>query len=169
MNKYIQSDQYRLGGGKPPMFQIVMRKCVASRGVIQIFYRLIYKYLRTRRGIEIDWDTEIGYGLYIGHPYGITINRMARIGNNCNIHKGATIGQENRGKRKGYPTIGNNVYIGINATVCGNVTIGDDVMIASNSFVNFDVPNHSIVFGNPGIIKHKEKATENYIINEWPV
>jgi hypothetical protein len=31
------------------------------------------------------------------------------------------------------------------------------------------VPNHSIVFGNPGIIKHKEKATENYIINEWPV
>lgn len=169
MNKYIQSDQYRLGGGKPPMFQIVMRKCAASKGIIQLFYRLIYKYLRTRRGIDIDWDTEIGYGLYIGHPYGITINRMARIGNNCNIHKGATIGQENRGERKGYPTIGNKVYIGINATVCGNVSIGDDVMIASNSFVNFDVPNHSIVFGNPGIIKHRNKATENYIINEWPI
>ncbi len=156
-------------GGYPPLFQILMRKCNTSRGITNLIYRFIYKYLRLRRGNDIDWDTRIGYGLYLGHAFCITINRHAIIGNNCNIHKGATIGQENRGKRKGYPTIGNKVYIGINATVCGDVTIGDDVMIASNSFVNCDVPSHSIVFGNPCIIKHKEKATENYITNEWPI
>ena len=36
---------------------------------------------------------------------------------NCNIHKGVTIGQENRGKRKGTPVIGDEVWIGINATI----------------------------------------------------
>lgn len=144
-----------------------MRKCAVSKGLMLIFWSVVYKYLREKRGIEIAWNAKIGYGLYLGHAYNITINPKARIGNNCNIHKGATIGQENRGKRKGCPIIGNKVYIGINATVCGKVSIGDDVMIASNSFVNCDVPSHSIVFGNPCVIKPRDNATENYIINEW--
>lgn len=87
------------------------------------------------------------------------------IGQNCNIHKGVTIGQESRGKRKGSPIIGNKVWIGVGAVVVGKITIGDDVMIAPNSFVNTDIPPHSVVFGNPYIIKHKENATEGYILN----
>ena len=59
--------------------------------------------------------------------------------------------------------IGNDVWIGINSVIVGNVKIGNDVMIAPNSFVNFNVPDYSIVFGNPGVIKHKMFATENYI------
>lgn len=49
---------------------------------------------------------------------------------NCNIHKGVTIGQENRGKRKGTPVIGDEVWIGINATIVGKISIGSDVLIA---------------------------------------
>lgn len=67
------------------------------------------------------------------------------------------------GGRKGAPAIGNEVWIGINAAIVGKITIGDDVLIAPNSYVNCDVPSHSIVFGNPCIIKHKENATEGYI------
>ena len=89
--------------------------------------------------------------------------QAAEIGENCNLHKGVTIGQENRGPRQGAPKIGNSVWIGVNATVVGNIRIGDDVLIAPNSFVNCDVPSHSVVFGNPCIIKHKENATEDYI------
>lgn len=114
---------------------------------------------------EISYKAEIGPGLYIGHPYGITVNSNAKIGNNCNIHKGVTIGQENRGKRKGAPTIGNNVWIGINSTIVGRISIGDDVLIAPNSYVNCDIPSHSIVFGNPCIIKHSDCATKGYINN----
>ena len=55
--------------------------------------------------IEISDATKIGEGLYIGHPFAITINPGAVIGKNCNIHKGVTIGQENRGRRKGTPVI----------------------------------------------------------------
>ena len=58
---------------------------------------------------------------------------------------------------------GNCVAIGINATVIGNIHIGDDVMIAPNSFVNFDVPDHSVVIGNPGVIHSKDDATKRYI------
>ena len=45
----------------------------------------------------------------------------------------------------------------------GTITIGDDVLIAPNSFVNVDVPSHSVVFGNPCIIKHRDWATEGYV------
>lgn len=51
----------------------------------------------------------------------------------------------------------------INAAIVGNITIRDDVLIAPNSYVNCDVPSHSIVFGNTCIIKHRENATEGYI------
>ncbi len=77
-----------------------------------------------------------------------------------------TIGQENRGKRKGAPIIGNSVWIGVNATIVGHITIGDDVLIAPNSYVNCDVPSHSVVFGNPCIVKSKENATEGYVNNK---
>ncbi|MCQ2217869.1 MAG: hypothetical protein MJZ33_05220 [Paludibacteraceae bacterium] len=59
--------------------------------------------------------------------------------------------------------IGNRVWIGINAAIVGGITIGDDVLIAPNSFVNQNIPSHSVVFGNPCIIKHRDNATENYI------
>lgn len=108
-------------------------------------------------------DTKIGDGLYFGHAYAITINPKTIIGKNCNIHKGVTLGQENRGGRKGTPIIGNEVWIGINSTIVGHVHIGDDVMIAPNTFINCDVPSHSIVFGNPCVIKRKENATSDYI------
>lgn len=104
-------------------------------------------------------------GIYIGHAYNITINSKAKIGRNCNIHKGIVIGQANRGSRKGCPTIGDRVWIGINSAIVGNVTIGDDVLIAPNSFVNVDIPSHSVVFGNPCVIKHRDWATEGYVNN----
>lgn len=104
--------------------------------------------------------------MYLGHCQCITINPETKIGCNVNIHKGVTIGQENRGKRKGAPIIGNSVWIGVNATIVGHVIIGDDVLIAPNSYVNCDVPSHSVVFGNPCIVKSKENATEGYVNNK---
>lgn len=85
------------------------------------------------------------------------------IGENVNLHKGCTIGRENRGDRKGVPTIGNKVWVGINATIVGNITIGNDVLIAPNSYVNFCVPDHSVVMGNPGIVHAVKNATDKYL------
>ena len=98
-----------------------------------------------------------------GHPYNITIAEGVTIGKNVNVHKGVTIGRENRGTRLGVPIIGYKVFIGINATIIGNIRIGNDVMIAPNSFVNFDVPDHSIVIGNPAKVIKKVDATIGYV------
>ena len=52
---------------------------------------------------------------------------------------------------------------GANAVIVGKINIGNNVLIAPNSYVNFDVPDNSIVIGNPGKIIHKDNATEGYI------
>lgn len=114
-------------------------------------------------GLEIFPNTKIGKGLYLGHAFNITINPSVVIGDYCNIHKGVTIGQENRGLRKGTPIIGNRVWIGCNATIVGNISVGDDVLIAPNTYVNCNISSHCVVFGNPCIIKERAKATEGYI------
>ena len=74
-------------------------------------------------GLEISPRAQIGIGLYLGHPYNITVGEGVVLGNNVNLHKGCTIGRVNRGNI-GSPHIGDNVYIGINATVVGNIHIG---------------------------------------------
>ena len=130
-----------------------------------IFTRARLYRLSKRYGLEISTSASIGEGLYLGHPYNITVAGGVTMGKNCNLHKGCTIGRENRGKRMGVPTLGDCVYVGINSIVVGNITVGDDVFIAPGAFVNFDVPSHSVVVGNPGTIHAKENATENYIIH----
>ena len=155
-------------GGKPDLyikiFLYLFRKAIVTDFMpVKLFYKALFRLWANRRGLEISAGNQIGGGIYIGHAYNITINPKVRIGCNCNIHKGVVIGQTNRGKNKGVPTIGNEVWIGINAAIVGGITIGDDVLIAPNSFVNVDVPSHSVVFGNPCIIKHRDWATEGYI------
>ena len=61
--------------------------------------------------------------------------------------------------------IGDNCWIGTNAVIVGNVKIGSDVLIAPLTYVNFDVPDHSIVIGNPGRIIPRENATKEYVCN----
>lgn len=152
------------GGEKIPNFQRWFRKAQAAKHpLVKYCYKLLFKIFRDQRHIELSIETNVGPGLYFGHAYCITINPKAVLGKNVNLHKGVTIGQENRGIRKGVPVIGDNVWIGVNATVVGEIHVGSDVLIAPNSYVNCNIPDHSIVFGNPCIIKHSDFATEGYI------
>lgn len=165
MNELLNKDLERYPNTKSvPRFQKYLRKCQTSKNrITKLFYKVIYYKLARKNHIEISVSTKISGGLYIGHPFCITINPAAIIGYNCNIHKGVTIGQENRGVRQGAPVIGDEVWIGVNSTIVGKINIGNDVLIAPNSYVNCDIPDHSIVFGNPCVIKYKENATEGYI------
>ena len=105
----------------------------------------IYNRKLMKNGIDFYMNKNIGEGLVIGHCGRIIINGQAVIGRQLMITHGVTIGRDIRGKRRGSPRIGNEVCIRANSTVVGNITIGDDVLIAPNTFVNFDVPSHSIV------------------------
>ena len=133
------------------------------RGGLRPWYGVLFLLERYFRNMDWGLKFDIGPGLYMGHVHGITLNPKVKIGKNCNIHKGVTIGQENRGKRKGVPVIGDEVWIGINAIIVGNIHIGNDVLIAPGAYINFDVPDHSIVVGNLGVIRHAAHATDGYI------
>lgn len=164
------SDMHRYGAkgarGYSRKFSYYFRKasCCTNK-LLKGYYRYRLLSLCKRNGNEISWQTAIGKGFYMGHPYNITLNPKVVLGENINIHKGVTIGQENRGARKGTPVIKNRVWIGVNATIVGNITVGEDVLIAPNSYVNCDVPDHSVVIGNPCRIIYRENATQDYINN----
>lgn len=175
MNNIFRSDYYRMTGDvysfslktklKLLLFHqlkfVYLWRKVSEKGspINRVrLYRLTKKY-----GLEISSLATIGKGLYLGHPYNITVAAGVVIGDNVNLHKGCTIGRENRGKRAGVPKIGSMVSVGINSTIVGNITIGDDVMIAPNSFINIDIPSHSVVIGNPAQIHKKENATTSYV------
>ena len=128
-----------------------------------IIYKLFLQRYKIKYLFEISSEARIGRGFYIGHLGPIIINPNAIIGENVNISSGVTIGQQNRGSKKGAPKIGNSVFIGANSIIVGNVEIGDNVLIAPGSYVNFDVPSNSIVVGNPAKVKSDNNATSGYI------
>jgi len=133
-----------------------------NSGLIGLFSKIIYKLLARRRGIEVHFSERISGGLVFAHAYCITVNSRATLGEKVMLFKGATIGSVRSGARKGVPVLGNRVVVGVNATIVGGVHIGDDVHIAPNTFVNFDVPSHSLVVGNPGSIHPRYNATIDY-------
>ena len=180
MNKIIQSDLYRYNGLKGfsgflkglnfPGFRYMyfLRKSASTSkySPFGFIYRIMLKHYKHKYGFQIPSSTKIGKGFFIGHFGSIVINSNAVIGDNCNFSHGVTIGKTNRGKSKGVPVLGDRVWVGTGAVIVGNVKIGSDVLIAPNSYVNFDVPNHSIVLGNPGKIIERLNPTEGYINNQ---
>ncbi|MDU4935510.1 MAG: serine acetyltransferase [Peptostreptococcaceae bacterium] len=130
-----------------------------------IWYKLRHRKLFYKYSFQIPFETNIGRGFYLAHFGNIIINQSSIIGNNVSIAQGVTIGKTNRGKKAGCPRIGDNVWIGANAVIVGNITIGNNVLIAPLSYVNVDIPSNSIVIGNPAKIIPKENATQGYIEN----
>lgn len=127
------------------------------------YYRLRLKKAEVKTGFSFEENPSIGKGLIIGHKGTIVINGQAHFGEQMFITHNVTIGRDIRGKRAGVPTFGNRVCIRTSSTVVGNIHIGNDVLIAPNTFVNFDVPDHSVVIGNPATIHHRDNATKGHI------
>jgi serine O-acetyltransferase len=148
-------------------YTYILRKSSFSKrnSFLGLFYRFLLRIYSQKYGYQINPSTQIGKGLYIGHRGTIIVNSLSVIGNCCNLSPGVTIGQTNRGLKKGAPVLGDRVWVGTNAVIVGGIKIGNNVLIAPNAYVNVDVPSNSIVIGNPAQIIFKENATESYIDN----
>lgn len=128
------------------------------------FFFIWYRILKVKYGFDISYRTKIGKGFYIGHFGNIVIHGDAIIGENCNISQGITIGINNYGEKKGVPTIGNNVFIGPNACIFGNINIGNNVTIGANTVVTNSIPNYSTVTVGSPIVVNKD-LSQYYIHN----
>lgn len=86
------------------------------------------------------------------HPYATIINADS-IGSNFSCIHCTTIGAT----KKGRPVIGNNVALGANVTIIGDVHVGNNVTIGAGSVVVKDLPDNCIAAGNPAkVIKYNE-------------
>lgn len=180
MNKTLLYDLYRYEGTGcnsfktriryimfTPGFQFtyIFRKASEANNIFtKIFWRVLHRWCMFHTGIQIPVGTKIGEGLKIGHFGNIVINPATEIGRNFNIAQGCLIGSS-EGRNKGIPRIGDNVVMSANSVIIGGVNIGNNVLIAPNAFINFDVPSNSIVIGNPGkIILRESSPTDKYMV-----
>lgn len=96
---------------------------------------------------------EVGSGLYIEHGFSTIVNAR-KIGRNFWVNQNVTIGAG----KGGMPAFGDDCAVRTGAVVVGGITIGDRVTIGANAFVDFDVPDDSLVVCHRAqIIKKKKK------------
>lgn len=105
-------------------------------------------------------SVKVGRNTWIG-PFTILDGSGGlEIGDFCSISSGVQIYSHNSVKwalsggkieyEKMKVKIGNCCYIGPHCIISNGVNIGDHSLIGAHCLVNKDVPNNSIVFGNPG-------------------
>lgn len=111
-------------------------------------------------GTEFKSTPILPHGLH-----GIHISNGASVGANCVIMQNVTIGSNTLAatKRPGSPTIGDNVFIGANATIIGGINVGDNVRVASNACVFTDIPDNQTVVGSSRLIAHSEMVDNTFI------
>ena len=99
-------------------------------------------------GIHIQRKSDIGPGLVV-HNCSCIFVLATRIGHSCSVNQGVSVASV---RGTGWPTIGNNVYLGAGCKVMGGVTVGDNVVVSANSLVVADVPSNCTVLGVPARI-----------------
>lgn len=117
---------------------------------ILIVYRILNEIIF---GYEIPAATTIGSNLFIDHGYGIVINKNSIIGDNVRLKHMVTIGCKTMpdGSQGRSPRIGNNVDIGANAKIIGDIVIGDNVKIGAGAVITKDIPSNSIAYSESNL------------------
>lgn len=124
------------------------------RGMVRWFndrlYWFLFRIVETLTGVSFTKAVEIGPGLRIHHFGNIFLHSNVKMGSNCTLRQGVTIGiREEDGP---VPRVGNNVDFGAYAQVLGGIQIGDGARIGAMSVVLQDVPPDHTAVGIPARI-----------------
>lgn len=127
---------------------------------------------RLLTGVEIHQAARIGHGFFIDHGMGVVIGSTADIGPDCMLFQGVTLGGTGKECGKRHPTLRAGVVVGAGAKILGNITIGQNCYIGSNSVVLRDVPDNCTVVGVPGRIVKRDgirvKPSEHLLDHTLP-
>ncbi|AND17503.1 serine O-acetyltransferase EpsC [Rathayibacter tritici] len=111
--------------------------------------RLLSQAARAATGVEIHPGATIGRRLFIDHGMGVVIGETARIGEDCMLYHGVTLGGKSARRERRHPTLGDRVVVGAGAVVLGPVMLGSDVSVGANAVVVKDAPDGAILVGIP--------------------
>lgn len=114
-----------------------------------INYKKIAKRINRKlifeHNIDIGLGARIGPGICFSHRVGIVITHRAVIGRNLRLRQNTTIGSIDP-YSDAHITIGDDVEIGANVCIVGEITIGNNVTIGAMAFVNKDIPANSVYY-----------------------
>ncbi|MEJ6402917.1 serine acetyltransferase [Yoonia sp. 2307UL14-13] len=126
------------------------RKNPVGRWFANKLYGVFRVFILNVTKVWIPPEVTLGEDFHIIHAEGsLSIHPDVVIGDRCGVMHNVTIGT-NMGE--GAPVIGDDVFIGVNSTVLGEIKIGDRVRIGANTAVSTDVPSDSTVIGSPAKI-----------------
>jgi serine O-acetyltransferase len=117
-------------------------------------------------GADIEFNAVIGPGMFISHPVGIVIGRGTRIGRGVTLFQGVTCGVRSwhADAIQKFPTIGDNCCLFAQATVLGDVRIGNDCVVAAHALLTQDLPDGALARGVPAVIVPEEGR---HILQSW--
>jgi serine O-acetyltransferase len=142
---------YRLGR------RLDKRRAGPIKWIGNAWYKVANRVVETLTGISLPRLAEIGPGLRIYHFGNIFINAEAKIGANCTLRQGVTIGNRHDGGP--VPVLEDDVDLGAYAQVLGGVRIGRGAKIGAMSVVLCDVPPGATAVGIPArVIRRKDEV-----------
>jgi len=125
---------------------------------LRFFARMGSQCTRFFTGIEIHPGAVIGRRFFIDHGMGVVIGETTIIGDDVTLYQGVTLGGTGKETGKRHPTLGNNVVVGVNASVLGAITLADGAKVGGGAVVVRDVPEDATVVGIPAkIVGEKAK------------
>jgi serine O-acetyltransferase len=122
---------------------------------LRLLARMLSQAARFYTGVDIHPAALIGRRLFIDHGTGVVIGETAIVASDVTIYQGVTLGGTGKGQGKRHPTVCDGVFIGNNANVLGNITVGENSRVGAGSVVLADVPPNSTVVGVPAHIVYR--------------
>ena len=111
--------------------------------------RVLSQVARLLTGVEIHPGATIGDRFFIDHGMGVVIGETAEIGDDVLLYHGVTLGGNTMRRVKRHPTLEDGVTVGANATLIGDITVGEGATVGAGSVVTEDVPPGVTVAGVP--------------------
>jgi serine O-acetyltransferase len=125
---------------------------------LRLIARFLSQLSRLATGIEIHPAAIIGGGFFVDHGMGVVIGETSEIGESVTLYQGVTLGGTGKQAGKRHPTLGNNVVVGVGASVLGSIVVGDNALVGAGSVVLKDVPAESTVVGVPARVVREHGA-----------
>jgi len=122
---------------------------------LRLLARVVSQFARLFTGVDIHPGALLGRRLFIDHATGVVIGETAIVGSDVTLYQGVTLGGTGKGQGKRHPTLCDGVFVGNNANVLGNITVGANSRVGAGSVVLTDVPPNSTVVGVPAHIVYR--------------